>query len=224
MASTDDHRGRGESTRLARMRSYRHQMQLILNQSWGEKCSPLSHPTGFRPLVGRSPTSFQGWRRAAPTSLEGPGTTLPATKFVEPALDPVTAALALGSDVAVLFVNDPAPAEIVHALADNGVKMIAMRCAGFDRVDLEACAQRGIKVARVPTYSPQSIAEHAVALMFTLNRHLHNSNQRVRQGNYALSGLVGRQIFGKTVGVVGTGAIGVECEDPKGYRVQGAGL
>jgi lactate dehydrogenase-like 2-hydroxyacid dehydrogenase len=84
----------------------------------------------------------------------------PSTVFVEPALDAVTASLAKGSDAVVLFVNDPAPADVIHALADNGVKMIAMRCAGFDRVDLEACAARGIKVARVPTYSPQSVAEH----------------------------------------------------------------
>lgn len=86
-----------------------------------------------------------------------------------------------------------------------------MRCAGYDRVDLAACAAHNIRVVRVPTYSPTSVAEHAVALMFCLNRHLHQAHPRVQMGNYSLSGLVGFEMRGKTVGVVGTGNIGREA-------------
>eukprot|EP00793_Prasinoderma_coloniale_P006935 PRCOL_00001767-RA len=113
-----------------------------------------------------------------------------------------------GANAVCLFVNDDAGAGSIHALADNGIRHIAMRCAGYDRVDLDACEQRGISVTRVPAYSPHAIAEHAVALMLALNRQLVKASMRVIQGNYSLSGLVGFNMHGKTVGVIGTGKIG----------------
>lgn len=135
----------------------------------------------------------------------------PNSNFVEAPLDIDTAQLAKGYDAVVLFVNDRADAPVLERLAEGGVKTIAMRCAGFDRVDLEAAQRLGLTVVRVPTYSPQSVAEHAVAMMFALNRSLHKAHLRVSQGNYTLSGLVGMEITGKTVGVIGTGAIGAQA-------------
>jgi len=143
--------------------------------------------------------------------------TFPNSTFVEAGLDVETAALAEGSEVALVFVNDVCTREVVARLAQAGVKLIALRCAGFDRVDLEACEKHGIRVVRVPTYAPASVAEHAVALMFALNRNLHIAHLRVLQGNYGLSGLVGYEMNNKTVGVIGTGAIGYEaCRILKG--------
>jgi D-lactate dehydrogenase len=131
--------------------------------------------------------------------------------FIEATLDEHTAALAEGAPVVCLFVNDDANAQAVAKLAKCGVKVIAMRCAGFDRVDLDACQEHGIKVVRVPTYSPTSVAEHAVGLMFAVNRKLHQAYTRVQAGNYSLTPLVGSELRGKTVGVLGTGAIGTEA-------------
>ena len=121
-------------------------------------------------------------------------------RCVEAALDVATAPLAAGSNAVCLFVNDDGGADVVNALADQGVRFIAMRCAGFDRIDLDACAARGIAVARVPAYSPYAVAEHAIALMLALNRQLIKSNARVLQGNYSLSGLVGFDMHGKNGG------------------------
>lgn len=144
-------------------------------------------------------------------------TYFPLTTFIEAKLDADTARLAAGCEVVVVFVNDVLTEQVAAALASAGVKLVALRCAGFDRVDLAACAMHGIRVVRVPTYSPASVAEHAVALMFALNRNLTTSHFRVMQGNYTLSGLVGFQMKDKVVGVVGTGAIGVEaCRIIKG--------
>lgn len=131
--------------------------------------------------------------------------------FVEARLDRHTAPLAEGSPVVCLFVNDDCDKKAVKKLAQCGVKMIAMRCAGYERVDLAACAEHGIKVARVPTYSPTSVAEHAVALLFALNRHLNIAYTRVMAGNYSLGPLVGMELRGKKVGIIGTGAIGTEA-------------
>ncbi|GLC50489.1 hypothetical protein PLESTB_000385200 [Pleodorina starrii] len=145
----------------------------------------------------------------------------PNTAFVEPPLDKDTAQLAEGFDVVVVFVNDFVTAEVAEVLARGGVKLVALRCAGFDRVDVEACTRLGIRVVRVPTYSPESVAEHAVALIFALNRHLHEAHLRTRMGNYALSGLVGVELTRKVVGVIGTGAIGVQaCRILKGIGCQ----
>lgn len=107
-----------------------------------------------------------------------------------------------------LFVNDHASAEVCALLAAEGVELIALRCAGYDRVDVAAAAKHGITVLRVPSYSPNAIAEHAVGLVCCLNRGLHKAYVRTREGNYTLNGLTGMNLEGKTVGVVGTGRIG----------------
>lgn len=107
-----------------------------------------------------------------------------------------------------VFVNDCVDAAVLKVLAERGVRTVALRCAGYDNVDLEAAASVGVVVVRVPAYSPQSIAEHAVTLLLALNRHLHKAYTRVREGNFALQGLLGGELQGKTVGLIGTGRIG----------------
>jgi D-lactate dehydrogenase len=128
--------------------------------------------------------------------------------FQEPRLSAATASLAAGADAVCLFVHDQADAAVIDALAAGGAKAIALRCAGFNNIDLAAAARRHIKVARVPAYSPHGVAEHAVALLLTLNRRIHRAFNRVREGNFALEGLLGFDLHGKTVGIVGTGKIG----------------
>lgn len=134
--------------------------------------------------------------------------TFPSVKFVEQRLCKETAKRAKGYDAVCLFVNDDCGAEVVDALADVGVRCIAMRCAGFDRVDLETCEKRGVTVVRVPTYSPASIAEMALALLMTIARKLQLAIPRAREGNYTVSGLVGWELASCNFGIVGTGAIG----------------
>lgn len=107
-----------------------------------------------------------------------------------------------------VFVNDKLTAEVIEVLAAKGVKVIALRCAGFNNVDLDAASKYGIRVCRVPAYSPEAVAEHAVALLLTLNRKTHKAYNRVREQNFALNGLLGFNLHGKTIGVVGTGKIG----------------
>ena len=119
-----------------------------------------------------------------------------------------TAYAAAGFRVVCIFVNDTCDAEVVEALASLGVELIALRCAGFNNVDLKACQQRNISVVRVPAYSPYAVAEHTVALMLMLNRQLHQAYQRNRAGYFVLEGLTGFDMRGKTVGVIGTGKIG----------------
>ncbi|GGI92213.1 2-hydroxyacid dehydrogenase [Shewanella gelidii] len=114
-----------------------------------------------------------------------------------------------GYDVICAFVNDSLCEPILVELAKNGTKIIAMRCAGFNNVDLEAAQRLGLKVVNVPAYSPESVAEHTLALMLTLNRKLHKSYQRTRDANFSLEGLVGFNMYQKTVGVIGTGKIGI---------------
>lgn len=125
-------------------------------------------------------------------------------------LEPTSAALAHGFDAVCIFVNDDAGAETLKVLAEGGVKLIAMRCAGYDRVDLAAAKELGIRVVRVPAYSPRSVAEHALALMMALARNIKASQIKMAAGSYTLNGLVGVELTGKTFGVVGTGAIGRE--------------
>ncbi|BDU40212.1 2-hydroxyacid dehydrogenase [Vibrio nigripulchritudo] len=120
-----------------------------------------------------------------------------------------TARLASGCDVVCAFVNDDLSAPVLQQLADTGVKVVAMRCAGFDRVDLQAAETLGLKVVRVPAYSPESIAEHAVGMMLCLNRRYHKAYQRTRDANFSLEGLVGFNFHGKTAGIVGSGKIGL---------------
>lgn len=114
--------------------------------------------------------------------------------------------LAQGSDAACIFVNDTADAAIINALVDEGVGLLALRCAGFNNVDLRA-AQGRLPVVRVPAYSPYAVAEHAVALMLSLNRKIHRAYWRTRDGNFSLHGLLGFDMYGKTAGIIGTGKI-----------------
>ena len=118
--------------------------------------------------------------------------------------------LAKGPDAVCIFVNDTADAETIRQLADLDVKLIALRCAGFNNVDLKAAARYGIPVVRVPAYSPHAVAEHAVALMLSLNRKVHRAYWRTRDGNFSLHGLLGFDMYGKTAGIVGTGKIARE--------------
>jgi len=117
--------------------------------------------------------------------------------------------LAQGHDAVCAFVNDDLSAPVLTELARIGVKAIVMRCAGFNNVDIEASKKLGLKVMRVPAYSPEAVAEHAIALIMTLNRRMHKAYLRTRDANFSLEGLVGFNMFGKTVGVIGTGKIGV---------------
>lgn len=128
--------------------------------------------------------------------------------YLEPRLTSQTASLARGFGAVCSFVNDRIDEAAVLALAAAGVRFIALRCAGYNHVDLEAAARSGLRVARVPEYSPYAVAEHAVALVLALNRKIHRAHARVREGNFSLDGLVGFDLHGKTVGVVGTGHIG----------------
>jgi D-lactate dehydrogenase len=122
-------------------------------------------------------------------------------------LNKENAALAKGTDVACAFVNATIDAETINILADNGVKLIAMRCAGFNNVDLPTAGKRNIQVVRVPAYSPYAVAEHALALMLTLNRNTHKAYARTRDNHFGLNGLLGFDMNGKTAGIIGTGKI-----------------
>lgn len=129
-----------------------------------------------------------------------------------------TVNLTKGYDAVCVFVNDRLNAEVIAALKENDVKLIALRCAGFNNVDLEAAKEHGIKVVRVPAYSPHAVAEHAVALILTLNRKTHKAYNRVREGNFSLERLTGFDLYGKTVGAIGTGKIGqVFCNIMLGF-------
>lgn len=117
--------------------------------------------------------------------------------------------LCSGFDAICAFVNDDLSADILHTLAKLGVRFIALRCAGFNNLDLDVAKTLNIKVARVPAYSPEAVAEHAIALMMTLNRKLHKAYNRTKEDNFSLNGLLGFNIHGKTVGLIGTGKIGL---------------
>lgn len=127
---------------------------------------------------------------------------------IEAALSPDTVLAAAGFKVACIFVNDRCDEAVVKTFASLGVELIALRCAGFNNVDLQACREHRISVVRVPAYSPYAVAEHSVALMLMLNRKLHHAYARNRAGDFVLDGLTGFDMRGKTVGVVGTGRIG----------------
>jgi D-lactate dehydrogenase len=130
--------------------------------------------------------------------------------FVEARLDGSTAKLVENTGCVCVFVNDRLDVPVLGTLSRAGVRLVALRCAGFNNVDLAAAQSLGLSVARVPAYSPHSVAEHAVALMLSLNRQIHRAYARVREGNFALEGLIGFDLRGRTVGVVGTGRIGLE--------------
>jgi len=126
----------------------------------------------------------------------------------EDRLRPATAPLATGADAVCIFVNDVADRETLTVLAECGVRHVALRCAGFNNVDLTAAAHLGMTIVRVPAYSPNAVAEHTIALVLALNRRIYKAYNRVRDGNFALDGLVGFDLAGKTVGIIGTGRIG----------------
>lgn len=128
--------------------------------------------------------------------------------YFEAALGSDTLELARGADVVCAFVNDKLDRPVLEGLKALGVQLVAMRCAGYNNVDLAAAADTDLKLVRVPAYSPHAVAEFAVALILTLNRKTHKAYNRVREGNFSLSKLTGFDLYGKTVGIIGTGKIG----------------
>ncbi len=130
-------------------------------------------------------------------------------EFFDFLLTDKTAKTAHGCDGVCIFVNDDGSRPVLEELKNHGVKFIALRCAGFNNVDLDAAKELGLKVVRVPAYSPEAVAEHAVGMMMTLNRRIHRAYQRTRDANFSLEGLTGFTMYGKTAGVIGTGKIGV---------------
>ncbi len=128
-------------------------------------------------------------------------------KYFETRLNEDTVSLASGFDAVCVFVNDTVSAPVVEKLYEMGVKVIALRCAGFNNVDIRAC-QGKLPVFRVPAYSPYAVAEHAMALLLTINRRTHKAYIRTRDFNFSLQGLAGFDLHGKTVGIIGTGKIG----------------
>ncbi len=128
--------------------------------------------------------------------------------FLEARLDASTVTTAAGADAVCAFVNDQLDRQVLQGLKRLGVRLVVLRCAGFNQVDLVAAQELGIAVGRVPEYSPHAVAEHTLALLLTLNRKIHRAYARVREGNFALDGLLGFDVYGRTVGIVGTGRIG----------------
>jgi D-lactate dehydrogenase len=129
-------------------------------------------------------------------------------RYFDAPLDVESAVLATGYEAVCIFVNDAANADVLKVLAAGGTRLIALRCTGFNNVDLKAAAALGLKVVRVVTYSPYSVAEHAVSLLQAINRKIHRAYNRTRDSNFELDGLMGFDLHGKTVAVVGTGKIG----------------
>jgi D-lactate dehydrogenase len=129
-------------------------------------------------------------------------------EFFDTQLNEQTVKLIEHTDVVCVFVNDVVNESIIKELAEKNVKIIALRCAGFNNVDLDAAKKHGIKVCRVPAYSPEAVAEHAMAMILTLNRKIHKAYNRVREQNFSLNGLLGFDLHGKTIGIIGTGNIG----------------
>ncbi|MHC5934167.1 2-hydroxyacid dehydrogenase [Nostoc sp.] len=129
--------------------------------------------------------------------------------FFEPRLNRDTAILAAGFGAVCVFVHDQVDAPTLELLASRGTRLVVLRCAGFNNVDLQAAADLGITVVRVPAYSPYGVAEHAVGLILSLNRKIHRAYNRVREGNFSIDGLLGFNLHERTVGIVGTGKIGL---------------
>jgi D-lactate dehydrogenase len=129
--------------------------------------------------------------------------------FFEPRLNRDTAILAAGFPAVCVFVHDQVDAPTLEILASRGTRLIVLRCAGFNNVDLQVAADLGITVVRVPAYSPYGVAEHAVGLILSLNRKIHRAYNRVREGNFSLDGLLGFNLHQRTVGIIGTGKIGL---------------
>ena len=135
-------------------------------------------------------------------------------------LNPNNVVLTQDTDVVCIFVNDTADAAVIDAMVDNGVKLLALRCAGFNNVDLKA-AKGKLPVVRVPAYSPYAVAEYSLALMLSLNRKIHRAYWRTRDGNFSLNGLMGFDMHGKTIGIIGTGKIaGILIRLLKGFGMR----
>ena len=128
--------------------------------------------------------------------------------YIDSRLTADSVRLAAGCHAVCVFVNDEVNATVLQQLSEMGIEMVALRCAGFNNVDLNAAKALGIRVARVPAYSPEAVAEHTIGMMLCLNRKLHKAYNRVRDDNFTLDGLLGFNLFGKTVGLIGTGRIG----------------
>lgn len=138
--------------------------------------------------------------------------------YFDTSLHTNTVDLIVGFEAICIFVNDKVDRETIEKLSENGIKLIALRCAGFNNIDIEAAAHKNIKVVRVPAYSPQAVAEHAVALILTLNRKTHKAYNRIKEGNFSLEKLMGFNLYNKTVAVIGTGRIGsVFCKIMQGF-------
>lgn len=163
----------------------------------------LPEPTDPRP--GVAIFDAKPYERAAFEAREDPRVRL---QFLEPKLSVTTTSLAEGHTVVCAFVNDDLSAPVLRRLSDAGVGLIALRCAGFNNVDVPEAKRLGLEVVRVPAYSPHAVAEHAIALVLALDRKVHRAHNRVREGNFQLAGLVGFDLHGKTAGVVGLGKIG----------------
>lgn len=129
--------------------------------------------------------------------------------FFDTPLNEKTVALAIGHDAINCFVNDDLCDSVLRKLADFGIKHVSLRCAGFNNVDIDTANALGITISRVPAYGPEAVAEHTIALLLSLNRKTHKAYNRVKEGNFSLEGLLGFNISGKTVGIIGTGKIGV---------------
>jgi D-lactate dehydrogenase len=139
-------------------------------------------------------------------------------RYFEVSLTEQTSALAKGSQAVCVFVNDKITEGVIQQLSKMGIRLIVLRCAGYNNVNIEAAKQHGLTIVRVPAYSPHAVAEHAVALILTLNRKTHKAYNRIREGNFSLDRLTGFDLYGKTVGVVGTGKIGeVFCRIMLGF-------
>jgi len=139
-------------------------------------------------------------------------------EFFEEQLNSRNAILAEGFEAVCVFVNDKVNSTAIAALEKLNIKAIAFRCAGYNNLNLEVARQSGIRVVRVPAYSPQAVAEHAVALILTLNRKIHKAYNRVRENNFSIENLTGFNLYGKTIGVIGTGLIGKAfCEIMRGF-------
>lgn len=157
----------------------------------------------MRALFFSSQTYDQESFRAAP-AMEGLTLNFQAARLTE-----ATAMLAAGHEIVCAFINDDLSAPVLEHLAAGGTRLIALRSAGYNHIDLKAAKRLGLSVVRVPAYSPHAVAEHAVALILALNRRLHRAYNRTREGDFSLHGLTGFDLYGKTVGVIGTGQIGL---------------
>jgi D-lactate dehydrogenase len=159
----------------------------------------------LRVAVFSSHTYDRDFLNRANTSLDGKHD----LNFFEAHLNLASAGLVAGHDAVCAFVNDQLGRNVLEALVAQGIKLVALRSAGFNHVDLQAAHDLGIAIARVPAYSPAAVAEHTVALILSLNRKTHKAYARVREGNFALEGLLGFDLFGRTIGIIGTGKIGL---------------